>query len=85
MRSSNLRYDAADLASTLRALASRAHQMVKVVEGRDAQDDPDQIRHDLADLNQAICSLEDQVKTQNLLSLVPYISALRQKVEFALR
>ena len=72
-----IRHDAADLAATLRALATRAHEAVKI-----ASDHADgSTRHELSDLRNAIAQLEDDFRSQNLHTMVSYVVALRQQVE----
>jgi hypothetical protein len=70
-------HEAADLAATLRVLASKAHEAVKAIETRQ--------RHltckELDDLRIAIGCLENEFRAQNLRSLIPYVVALRQQVE----
>jgi len=74
---STIRHDAADLASTLRALAMRAHEAMKV-----AGDDADgAARHELSNLRVEIAGLEDDFRSQNLNDVASYVAALRQQVE----
>ena len=72
-----IRHDAADLAATLRALATRAHEAVKAA-GR-SRDGPG--RNELSDLRNAIAQLEDDFRSQNLDIMVSYVAALRHQVE----
>ena len=64
-----IRHDAADLAATLRALAARAHEAVKAT--GDRAEGP--IRHELADLRNAIAQLEDDFRSQHLDTVIPYV------------
>jgi hypothetical protein len=74
---STIRHDAADLAATLRALATRAHEAVRA-----SGDQVDgSMHHELSDLRNAIVQLEDDFRRQRLDSMVTYVVALRQQVE----
>jgi hypothetical protein len=74
------RNDPAALARTLRVLAIRAHHTLKI-----AQDRVDEsIRAELHELRTAICSLEDQFRTQQLDRMLPYVLSLRSRVESVL-
>ncbi|MGC8643873.1 MAG: hypothetical protein ACP5XB_28765 [Isosphaeraceae bacterium] len=71
------RRDPAEMAASLRSLATRAHQAVKAFETR---------QHRLAgvELNElvsAIRQLEDDFRKQELHHLVPYVVALRHQVQ----
>ena len=72
-----MRHDAADLAATLRALATRAHEAVKAT-GDHAEGS---MRRELSDLRNAIAQLEDDFRSQNLNTMVSYVAALREQVE----
>jgi Spy/CpxP family protein refolding chaperone len=72
-----IRRDAADLAATLRALATRAHEAVRAA--GDRAEGP--MRHELSELRNAIAQLEDDFRSQNLDTVIPYVVALRQQVE----
>ena len=39
------------------------------------------MRHELSDLRNAIAQLEDDFRSQNLDTVIPYVVALRQQVE----
>ena len=73
----NYRRDAADMAASLRSLATRAHEAVKAFESRKHRPGG----HELAELLAAIHELENDFRAQNLDDLVPYVTALRQQVE----
>jgi hypothetical protein len=71
------RRDAAEMAATLRSLATRAHQAVKAHESGQRR-----LAHgELAELKSAIHQLEDDFRGQDLHDLVPYVAALRHQVE----
>ena len=74
-----IRHDAADLAATLLALATRAHEAVKAAGDHDHADGPR--RNELSDLRNAIAQLEDDFRSQNLDIMVSYVAALRHQVE----
>lgn len=71
------RRDPAEMAATLRVLATRAHEAVKSLEHRRQ---PLSLA-ELAELRVAIRQLEDDFRTQDLHGLVPYVAALREHVE----
>jgi hypothetical protein len=71
------RRDAAEMAATLRSLATRAHQAVKAFETRQHR----LAGSELTELVSAICQLEDDFRKQELHHLVPYVAALRHQVQ----
>jgi hypothetical protein len=73
----NSRRDAADMAASLRSLATRAHEAVKAFETRRHRPPSEE----LAELMAAIHQLENDFRTQNLHDLIPYVAALRHQVE----
>jgi Spy/CpxP family protein refolding chaperone len=72
-----IRHDAAELAATLRALATQAHEAVKAT----GDHSDGSMRHELSNLRNAIAQLEDDFRSQNLTTMVPYLVALREQVE----
>jgi hypothetical protein len=79
---------AADLAQTLRALATRAHQAVKE-KARDAADcdhasNGQSHTQTLVDLQAEIHRLQAELESQGLHRLVAYVTALRQEIEAVL-
>lgn len=69
--------DAADIAGNLRALALHAHRLMQ--DTREAASPFD--RTELRDVRTSLADLEADCLDQQLHGLVPYLKALRQKVE----
>jgi hypothetical protein len=83
--SREVRHDPAGLSATLRELAVRAHRTVRAAEssatnpGAVAGLDSDS-HQELVDVHAQIVQLQRSLQTQSLDGLLPYVSALRQKV-----
>jgi hypothetical protein len=81
----DVRHDPARLSTTLRELALRAHRAVRAAEiaatrpGAVASLDPDS-RQELVDVHARIVQLDRSLRAQSLDGLVPYVSALREKI-----
>ncbi len=82
--SHDVRHDPIGLSATLRELAVRAHHAVRAAEDAAATPgfpglDPDS-RRELDDVHARIVQLQRSLQAQSLDGLVPYVSALREKV-----
>jgi hypothetical protein len=79
--------DAATLSASLRELAVRAHRLVRTANELRSQpasaSDPGfrfNLEQELYELRTEIGQLERRLRAQNLVGLIPYVSALRQRV-----
>ena len=81
-------HDPASLGATLRALAVRAHQHVRLMDETRLRPASDlnagelfNLERELIELHAEIVQLQRQLRAQNLGDLAKYVSALRQRVE----
>ena len=76
--SRDVRHDPAELAVTLRDLATRAHRAVRAL---DAAPAADAARRELAELHPRIVELQRGIDGESQQGLGSYLSALRREVE----